>query len=125
MTVAEASSDTGIVTAGISVARQVPRNTKITTSTTISVSISTFATLRIDSTMNTVKSRFTPMLMSAGMLGLAISSAARTRFDTSSTLAVEVGTMPRLTPGRPSERDSERSSSAASCTSATSPRRTR
>ncbi len=57
MTVAAAMMDTGIVTAGINVARTVPRNRKMITSTISIVSNSTVTTFFSDSRMNTVKSR--------------------------------------------------------------------
>jgi len=125
MTMAAASSDTGIVTAGIRVARSVPRNTKITTSTISRVSSSTLPTLRIDSSTNEVKSRLTSASMSGGSVLRRRSSSARTPLDTSRMLALEVGMTPMLTLGRPLERASVRSCSAARRTCATSPRRTR
>ena len=50
---------TGMVTAGISVARSEPRKGKITASTMSSATPSAFSTSFIDSRMNTEKSIFT------------------------------------------------------------------
>ena len=59
MTMAAAMMDTGIVTAGISVARSVPRNRKMTMSTRISVSVSANTTFLSDAAMNTPLSMLT------------------------------------------------------------------
>ena len=66
MTRAAAMMDTGIVTAGISVARSVPRNRKITMSTSTSVSDSANTTFSSDAAMNTPLSMLTSTCMSLG-----------------------------------------------------------
>ena len=49
-------SDSGMVTIGISVARRLPRNRKITTTTMIAASPSVFSTSAMDARMNFVAS---------------------------------------------------------------------
>ena len=56
---AAATMDTGMVTAGISVARRVPRNRKMTMSTRISVSLSANTTFLSEAAMNTPLSMLT------------------------------------------------------------------
>ena len=104
MTIAAANKDTGMVTAGISVARVVPRNRMMITSTINKVSVSTVSTFFIDSATNTVKSRLISPVMSLGKVRLISASSARTASETSSTFALEVGTTPMLSPGSPLER---------------------
>jgi hypothetical protein len=79
ITIAAAMIDTGIVTAGISVARMLPRNTKMTTSTMDMVSASATTTFFIDSRMNTELSMFTSILMSSGSVFLMRSISALDR----------------------------------------------
>ena len=125
MTMAAATMDTGMVTAGISVARTVPRNRKITMSTRISVSDSANTTFLSDAAMNTPLSMLTSTLMSLGSVGWISSSRSFTAAEVASTLAFDCGMMAMDRPITPLERDRLRSSSEARRTSATSPSRTR
>ena len=126
MTMNAAMMDTGIVTAGISVARRLPRNRKITTST---------SSIAITSAITTSLHR---LLDEHGAVDVDLERRARRqlrrgcarsrrapRGATSSVFAFEICSMPMLMPGTPFERDRLRSFSAASRTSATSPSRTR
>ena len=99
-----ANSDTGIVTAGIKVARSVPKNSMMTTSTINIVSPSTVSTLRIDSDTNTVKSRLISAEISLGKERFNSASSLWTALETSNTFAFEVGTTPTLKPGKPCAR---------------------
>ena len=96
----------------------------MTTSTSSSAMTSAWITSLIEPLTNTVSSMLMPMRMSAGSDSFTSAISAFTPLATSSTLAVDCGMMPMLTDGLPSERATLRRSSAASSTSATSPRRT-
>src|SRR3546814_3010232 len=88
-----ASRHTGTVTAGISAARRLPRNSQITTSTSKIASPRVQYTRSIAASMKTVSSKATKMLVPSGSdfwISTAIARAARV---TSSALAVEVLTM--------------------------------
>ncbi len=97
----------------------------MTSSTSSSAITSAITTSRIDSSMNTERSRFTSRTVPAGSCGRSRSSSARTAAATSSVFALEICSTPTLMPGTVFERDRLRSFSAARRTSATSLRRTR
>ncbi len=79
----------------------------------------------IDSRMKSDRSMLISRAVPGGSSERNRSSSARTPFATSSVLALEICSMPMLTPGTPFERERLRSFSAARRTSATSPSRTR
>src|SRR6187455_2812997 len=93
MTMAAAMMDTGIVTAGISVARAVPRNRKMTISTRISVSDSAHTTFLSEAAMYTPLSMLMSMVTSLGNVGWICASRSRTAFEVASTLAFDCGMM--------------------------------
>ena len=124
MTMAAPNSDTGMVAAGISVARRLPRNRKMTTSTMTMVSPKACTTFFMDSRMNTELSMLTSTPMSSGSVVRMRAISSLTAVATSSTLAVDSGTMGIMIAGLPSLREPLRAFSAANCTSATSPSRT-
>ena len=109
----------------LSVARGLPRNTKMTTSTMTSVSPRARNTFFIDSRMNTELSIFTSTLMSLGRPSRISFISFFTADATSSTLAVDSGVTGIRIAGPSLVAAPLRWFSAASCTSATSPRRTR
>src|SRR5690349_1787184 len=86
-----ATIDTGIVTAGISVARTVPRNRKITMRTRISVSDSADTTFFSDAAMNTPLSMLSDTDMSLGNVFSISASRFFTALEVASTLAFDCG----------------------------------
>src|SRR5690349_16036299 len=109
MTMAAAMIDTGMVTAGISVARAVPRKRKMTMSTSTSVSVSANTTFFRDAAMYTPLSMFTSILMSSGNVDWIWLSRAFTAFEVASTLAFDCGMMAMEVLITPFERDRLRS----------------
>src|SRR6185436_1163201 len=109
MTMAAAMIDTGIVTAGIRVARAVPRNRKITMSTRISVSVSANATFLSDAAMNTPLSMLISTFMSFGSVGWISASRFLTALDVANTFAFDWGMIAIDSPTTPFERERLRS----------------
>src|SRR3954453_6123708 len=109
MTMAAAMMETGIVTAGISVARAVPRNRKMTMSTRTSVSDSAHTTFLSEAAMYTPLSILTSTVMSLGSVGCTWASRSLTAFEVASTLAFDCGMMARDAPMMPLVREMLRS----------------
>jgi hypothetical protein len=120
-----AKMETGMVAAGISVARRLPRNRNMTTRTMTPVSPSATSTFFIDSRMNIELSMFTSNVMSCGSVSRMSAISFLMAAETSSTLAVDNGVTGIISAGLPSMAEPPRWFSAAICTWATSPRRTR
>ncbi len=96
-----ATRHTGTVTAGISAARKLPRNSQITTSTSSIASTSVAYTRSTAASMKVVLSKATKMWVPSGRVCPTRSASARAVRATSSELAVEVLTIPRPMPGSP------------------------
>jgi hypothetical protein len=92
---------TGTVTAGISAARTLPRNSQITTSTRMIASASVWYTRSTEASMKVVVSKATKILVPSGSDGRMRSASARTARATSSALAVDVRATPRPMLGSP------------------------
>ena len=92
---------TGTVTAGISAARALPRNSQITISTKAIASNSVFQTCVTAASINTVESKATKMREPSGSVFWIFSASARAARATSRLFAVEVLMMPRPTLGTP------------------------
>jgi hypothetical protein len=105
-------SDTGMVTKGIRVARQLRRNRKITATTSTIASSMVLYTASIDFSMKIELSKPTRICMPSGSAASMRGSSALTARATSSVLAVDCLTMPRPTAARPLTRTILRSSSA-------------
>src|SRR4051794_7135180 len=105
MTMAAAMIDTGMVTAGITVARAVPRNRKMTMSTRISVSDSAHTTFLSDAAMYTPLSMLISSEMSFGSVGCICARRFFTALDVASTLAFDCGMMAIESPITPLERE--------------------
>ena len=90
---------TGTVTAGISAARSLPRNSQITRNTSTIASPSVQYTRSIAASMNWVLSEATKICVPSGRVSWIRSPSSRAARATSSALAVEVRTIPRPTFG--------------------------
>ena len=90
---------TGTVTAGISAARRLPRNSQITRNTSTIASASVQYTRSMEASMKVVLSNATKMSVPSGSVCWITSASARAARATSSAFAVEVRTMPRPTFG--------------------------
>ncbi len=111
---------TGIVRAGMIVARSEPRNAKITISTSISEKARAFSTSFIDSRIDSEKSTLTRIRTSDGNSDCIRSTSTITASFVSRIFAFACGTIPRLTPATPSLRATSRALSGSSRISATS-----
>ena len=115
---------TGMVTSGMIDARKVRRNTNTTSATSTTDSMTVVYTALIERSMNTDRSLASTTVTLAGRSRWIAGIAARTPSATSSGLAVALRITPVLIDGTPFRRTRERSLAAASCTCATSRRRT-
>ncbi len=118
------TSDRGIVTSGIKVARTSRRKMKITSITRSTASVIVRNTDWIERSMNTDESYTTVIFMPSGSVGLIFAISARTACDSSSGLPVACLTTPMVIDGWPLKRAITRSSTAPMATSATSRNRT-
>ena len=119
-----ATRHTGTVTAGISAARRLPRNSQMTRNTSTIASNRVQYTRSMAASMNWVLSAATKISVPSGRLCWIFSASARAARATSSALAVDVRTIPRPTLGIELLRAYERRSRGPISTLATSPRRT-
>ena len=94
----------GTVTAGITVARQLPRNRKMTSTTKIAASASVCHTRSIARLMNSESSEPMVIVMPSGRLARSASASALARSATSSVFAPDWRTMPSPTAGCPFRR---------------------
>ena len=117
-------SDTGMVTAGTSVARIERRNSSITSTTSASEMPSAISTSRIEAAMNSASSEPTMIFMPLGMVGARRSISARTALEIAIVLAWLWRITCRPTAGTPLARTMTSSSSTPRSTVATSPSRT-
>ncbi len=117
-------SDTGMVTNGISVARNERRNTKITSTTRITASPMVRYTASIERSMKIDESNATASVMPSGSVPCRRTISALTACATESVLAVDCLTTPSPTAGLPFTRRMLRSSSAPSRACPTSRSRT-
>jgi hypothetical protein len=99
-----ASRQSGTVTAGISVARQLPRNRKMTSTTSTAASASVTQTPSMARLMNCDSSDPTTISIPCGSVGLISSAACLAASATASVLAPDWRTMPRPIAGWPLSR---------------------
>ncbi len=118
------TSDTGMVTSGISDARTERRNTKITSATSAIASPMVRSTALIDRSMNTDESYATFTATPSGRSASTLGNSARIACESSSGFAVACLITPSATAGLPLKRTIERSSWAAISTRPTSRMRT-
>ena len=81
------TSDSGTVTAGMMVAQKLRRNTKITITTSATVSINVNCTSETEARMVSVRSETIDTLMAGGIEASSTGSIALTRSTVSMTLA--------------------------------------
>ena len=103
-------SDTGIVTMGMTVARNDRKKKKITNTTSTIASPIVWNTDLIERSMNTDVSYATMSRIPAGSVSFILSTSARTAFDSSSGLATCCLFTPMLSDGLPLKREIVRSS---------------
>ena len=95
------TSETGIVTAGISVERKLRRNRKITSTTRMSASTRVSYTESIEASTNSDVSTASHICMPSGRPALSRGTIALTARATSSVLAVDCLTTPSANPPVP------------------------
>jgi hypothetical protein len=118
------TSDTGMVIAGIIVARTDRRNRRMTRTTSPSDIISALTTSRIEAPTNNASSEPTRISMPSGRVGRSRSISARTAFEISSVFDWLWRWIAIPTASRPSLRAMVESSATPGSTRATSPSRT-
>ena len=118
------SSDTGIATAGTSVARRDRRKNRMTATTRPSEMKSAITTSRIEAPTNSASSDPTAISIPSGRVGRRRSISALTAREISSVFDWLCRRMPMPTASRPSLRAMVVSSATPGSTRATSPRRT-
>ena len=118
------TSDTGMVTMGMMLARRLRRKKKITSTTRTMASPMVWKTESMERSMNTDESYAMFSFMPAGRVSFKRSTSRRAALDSSSGLAVDCRVTPMLIAGLPLKRDSTRSLAAAISTLDTSRRRT-
>ncbi|MNT09400.1 hypothetical protein D3C72_1441810 [compost metagenome] len=118
------TSDTGMVTMGMMLARRLRRKKKITSTTSTMASPMVWNTESMERSMNTDESYAMFSFMPAGRVSFSRSTSWRAALESSSGLAVDWRVTPILMAGLPLKRDSTRSLAAAISTLETSRSRT-
>ncbi|MCY1529078.1 hypothetical protein D9M68_642060 [compost metagenome] len=118
------TSDTGMVTMGMMLARRLRRKKKITSTTRAMASPMVWNTESMERSINTDESYAMFSFMPAGRFSFRRATSSRAALDSSSGLAVDCRVTPMLIAGLPLKRDSTRSLAAAISTLETSRRRT-
>ncbi|MNI42529.1 hypothetical protein D3C73_968280 [compost metagenome] len=118
------TSDTGMVTMGMMLARRLRRKKKITSTTRTMASPMVWNTESMERSMNTDESYAMFSFMPAGSVSFSRATSWRAAVDSSSGLAVDCRVTPMLMAGLPLKRESMRSLAAPISTLETSRRRT-
>ncbi len=118
------TSDTGMVTMGMMLARRLRRKKKITSTTRTMASMMVWNTESMERSMNTDESYAMFSFMPAGRVSFSRSTSWRAALESSRGLAVDWRVMPMLMAGLPLKRERIRSLAAAISTLATSRIRT-